>query len=100
MTDIRIKMLKTVKAEIPPYFEFGFPGLRDTDLIAYKDRLYYATSNRNGAISAIIGDKLLGVKPDEFEFVRAPAWVLEKHGKLSEIMGRDRVYYMGKERVL
>ena len=40
-------------------------------LVVVPGRLYDAVCNRHGAVSAMVGGKLLGMKPDEFRVV---AW--------------------------
>lgn len=72
---IRIKLIKTVKSD--------FMWIDKNPLLAEKNNEFFAESNPHGAISIINNNYRLGVKPDEFEFLEAPAWVLEKHGKLS-----------------
>jgi hypothetical protein len=76
---IVIRMLKNVKPDIFAFFE-----PENVNVIAKEGETYNAQSNRYGAISVIIDGKMLGVKPEEFEFLEAPSWILEKHGKLSE----------------
>jgi len=55
---MKIRLLKQIKSEWPfPPFLVAEPGI------------YKAHSNRHGAISIMIDDHLLGVKPDEFQYV-------------------------------
>lgn len=69
---IRIRMLKTVRADMP---FLAKPGT-----IARKGQDYNAMTNRFGAISAICENgEILGVKPGEFEFTEAPDWLLKIH---------------------
>lgn len=80
---IKIKMLETVRPDLA--------GIIPTPKIkALKGEIYEAHVNMRGAVSVLIKDEnehlqMLGVKPGEFEFVEAPAWVLEKHGKLTPV---------------
>lgn len=73
---IRIRMRKTVRPDFPlGLFSGAKPG---TILRAGVE--YPATSNLYGAIAGICDNgKILGVKPGEFEFVKAPEWVLKIH---------------------
>lgn len=52
----RIRMLTTVR---------GFQ-LWEKPICAYMGKIYLASVNRNGAVSAILEDGPLGVKPSEF----------------------------------
>lgn len=72
MADIVIRMLENVR---PDLIFLAKPG---TILRAGKE--YEATSNKNGAISGRAENgEMLGVRPGEFEFVRAPQWLLDIH---------------------
>lgn len=67
---MRIKMLVNVR---PDLLFLAKPG---TILRAGEE--YEATANPRAAISGICGNgEVLGVKPGEFVFVEAPAWVLD-----------------------
>lgn len=67
---IRIRMLQTVRPD--------FPLLAQRDTVLWYGEEYEAVSNKHGAISGICKNGTrLGVKPGEFEFVRAPEWVLQ-----------------------
>lgn len=53
-------------------FESVYPDLhlvRNVGLVAAKGQTYEVWVNSNGAVGAIIGDRMLGLKPDEFEVV-------------------------------
>lgn len=51
---------------------------------AIEGETYRATSNRYGAVCAVVDGKLLGVKPEEFDVV---TW---QHGRpASELHGKD-----------
>lgn len=74
MSDIRIKMIKTARS---------MSLLNGAcSIVAKKGHVYNANSNLYGAISVKIEGKVLGIKPDEFEFIEAPSWVLDKHDLL------------------
>lgn len=77
MDEIRIKMLMTVRPDLP----FGVkPG---TILYAKDGKEYKAVAGKYGAVAGICDNgEALGVKPGEFEFVKAPEWLLKMHGKL------------------
>lgn len=78
MKRIRIKMLKTVRPDVV----FPFQGTGDLCTVLEAGKEYDAVTNRFGAISGIcLNGKPLGVKPEEFEFLEAPAWVLNVHHK-------------------
>lgn len=65
---IRIKMLDTVRPDIP---FLAKPGT-----ILHCGEEYEATTNKNGAVSGICANgERLGVKPGEFEFISAPDWL-------------------------
>lgn len=67
---IRIKMRKTVRPDLMFLTE---PGT-----VLFKGEEYPAVSNKHGAISGVCENgKQLGVRPDEFEFIEAPDWVLK-----------------------
>ncbi|MBA1335875.1 MAG: hypothetical protein HPY66_1693 [Firmicutes bacterium] len=71
---IRVVMTKTVR---PEFLFLAKPGTA-----ANAGRVYDATTNGNGAISVVSNNgELLGVKPDEFEFVECPDWLLFIHKK-------------------
>lgn len=77
---IKIRMRKTVR----PDFPFGIVGLLGDKpgTILRADMEYTAITNKNGAISGLCDNgEYLGVKPGEFEFIKAPYWVLEIHDK-------------------
>lgn len=79
MDTIKIRMKKTVR----PDFPLGIIGLlgEKPGTILRAGMEYQATSNKNGAISGLCDNgEYLGVKPGEFEFVKAPEWVLKIHG--------------------
>ncbi len=57
----RIKMLMTVSPD--------FPFCSSIKSMAVKGSTYSAWTNSLGAVSAIIGEDKLGLKPDEFEVV-------------------------------
>jgi hypothetical protein len=83
---IRIKMIKTARTDLPEL-------LNVEPIVAEKGVEYNAVSNQYGAISVLIDNQRLGVKPSEFEFIEAPAWVLEAHKKLVpiyEILKKER----------
>ena len=63
-------MKRTVRSDFP------LGGIKQGTVLK-ADQEYYAYSNPQGAISGICdnGEKL-GVKPGEFEFLKAPEWVL------------------------
>ena len=66
---MRIKMLVNVQPDLP------FLSKPGTILRAGEE--YEATANAHGAISGICSNgAALGVKPGEFIFLEAPAWVL------------------------
>lgn len=70
MDKIRIKMIKTVRPDIPFL-------ATDPKTILVIGEVYNAVANKNGAIAGICDNlKRLGVKPGEFEFVEAPEWLL------------------------
>ena len=70
--DIKIHMLKSVR----PDFPFGIKN--GTRLIA--SEIYDAVSNSLGAICGVCENgELLGVKPGEFNFVKAPEWLRAIH---------------------
>lgn len=72
---MRIKMLENVILELP------FLSKPGTFLCAEVE--YEARANKNGAISALCDNgEWLGVKPGEFEFVKAPEWVVRIHDGL------------------
>ena len=82
---IRIKMLETVC----PYQDFGVLGRLMAARDGAKDRalldveVYYATANKNGAVSGITEEGIaIGVKPGEFEFVEAPEWLKKIHANV------------------
>lgn len=83
MSNIKIRLLKNVH---------GLSLGNSPRVSASKGQEYDAHTNPHGAISVRIDGQLLGVRPDEFKFISAPACVLEKHGKLSEIIGRNLVF--------
>lgn len=65
---MRIRMLETVRPELP---FLAKPG----SILAVGEE-YEATSNRNGAISALCENgEHIGVRPGEFVFLDAPDWV-------------------------
>jgi len=71
MADIRIRMIKNV---------MPLPLLIKAGTVLKAGEEYDAVSNKYGAISGICSNgELLGVKPDEFEFIFAPDWVLDLH---------------------
>ena len=74
MREIEIHMLTTIR---------GIAFISKPGTILYKDIKYKAEANKNGAVSGVCdnGEKL-GVKPGEFEFVKAPQWLLEIHNRL------------------
>ena len=54
----------------------AFLATPDTFLCAGLE--YEATANRNGAISAVCENGVkMGVRPGEFTFVSAPAWIID-----------------------
>lgn len=56
-----------------------FGALMETpaDTFLLEGHEYDATANNNAAIAAVCNNgQILGVKPGEFEFVKAPEWVL------------------------
>lgn len=67
---IKIRMTRTIRSDFP------LGGIKPGTVLK-ADQEYYAHSNPQGAISGICdnGEKL-GVKPGEFEFIKAPEWVL------------------------
>ena len=70
---LRIRMIDTVR---PDFIFLARPG---TVLLAGEE--YEAVSNQNGAISGICENgERLGVRPGEFEFVKAPAWLVQMWG--------------------
>jgi hypothetical protein len=74
MDIIKIRMLKTVRSDLP-YMIAVKPGT-----ILCEGKEYAGTSNPHGAISGICDNgEALGVRPGEFEFIEAPEWILEKH---------------------
>jgi predicted nucleic acid-binding Zn-ribbon protein len=76
MDNIKIKLMGKITSDLP---------INLFKEISAEAGVYEATSNPQGAISVILENgKRLGIRPGEFEFIEAPAWVLEKHGKLSE----------------
>lgn len=82
MGKIIVKLNKQIRSDLPI-----FTG----DIVCAEPGIYEATSNPHGALSIkLSNDKHLGIKPGEFDFIEAPAWVLEKHGKLSQIIGYDK----------
>ena len=75
---IKIKMLTKVNSDIAFLLK---PEDREGWFLE-KDTVYSAITNPQGAISGICNNgKALGVKPDEFEFIKAPEWVLRIHAK-------------------
>lgn len=71
---MKIRMLMTVRPDFPLNIVCAKPGT-----ILRVNELYEATSNKNGAITAICENgERLGVKPCEFEFVTLPQWVYDK----------------------
>lgn len=69
MERIRIRMLKTVRPDLP----FLQP---DAKTILVVGEIYNAVANRNGAVSGVCDNgQCLGVKPGEFEFIEAPEWL-------------------------
>lgn len=84
---IEIQMLKTVTPD-------ALPGVyrRDPSYVLEMGEIYYARSNKNGAISGICSNgRLLGVKPGEFRFLRAPAWVVDLWRKYGEDVGNVEI---------
>lgn len=81
MSDVKIRLTKRITAD--------YSIFKDEVVIVAEEGVYDASSNPHGAISIIINGKRLGVKPSEFEFIEAPAWVLEKHGLLADLIGRN-----------
>ena len=70
---MKIKMLTTVRPDFPLNLVCCAPGT-----ILRVGETYEATSNPNGAITAICENgERLGVKPCEFEFVSLPKWVYD-----------------------
>ena len=70
---MKIRMLMTVRPDFP-LIVTSLPGT-----ILHVSEVYEATSNKNGAITAICANgERLGVKPCEFEFVSLPQWVYDK----------------------
>lgn len=71
---LRIRMLKTVHSSHLFLALTGTP--MDTFLLEGHE--YDATANNNAAIAGICDNgQILGVKPGEFEFIKAPEWVLK-----------------------
>lgn len=67
---MKIKMLKTVRPEVP------FLAKPGTILRCGEE--YEASANKNGAISGICENgAALGVRPGEFVFVSLPEWVFD-----------------------
>ncbi len=62
---MRIRMLETVRP--------CFPG----GTILKSGMEYEAGANKHGAVYAITATGSVGMKPGEFEFLTAPAWVLD-----------------------
>jgi hypothetical protein len=80
--DIRIRMVKTVR----PDLAFLIPPEKRVGTILISNNEYDAVSNQHGAISGICENgEHIGVKPDEFEFLEAPEWVLQFHKKFEMI---------------
>lgn len=78
---IRIKMLKTVQSDIFLWHRGKFR----VGTILCSGMEYDAVANPLGEISGICNNgERLGVKPDEFEFLRAPADLLVTHGKIEK----------------
>lgn len=70
--NIRIRMLRTVRPEMP---FLATPGT-----ILRQGTEYPAATNQHGAISGLCANgEYMGVRPGEFEFVEAPDWVLKIH---------------------
>lgn len=68
--EIRIKMLVTVRPELP---YLAKPGTILREGVEYK-----AVTNKNGAVSGICANgEILGVKPGEFVYEKAPDWLLD-----------------------
>lgn len=76
MSEIKIKMLTTVR---PDTIMGWLPIQNKLNICAYAGESYEAESNAHGAISVAIDGNRLGIKPEEFEFIEAPSWVLDKH---------------------
>lgn len=60
----RIRMLKTVKPDLPPFLSGA-----DRRLVCTKDETYAVKVNPQGAVTVITQYGELGIKPDEFEWV-------------------------------
>jgi len=77
---IRIKMVHTVH----PFFVF-----QDKGFFLQEGKEYEGITNPHGAISGICptNGKSLGVKPEEFVFLTAPLWVLDKWRKMGGLTG-------------
>lgn len=71
-SEIIIKMLRTVKPDIP--------FLCKPNTVAIEGKEYTGVSNKYGAVSVVCDNgEHLGVKPNEFEFVKAPKWLLDMY---------------------
>jgi len=57
----KVRMLQTVTSDLP--------GLVKPILRAYENEIYEVWVNRNGAVSALLPDDMLGLKPNKFEIV-------------------------------
>ena len=67
--DVKIRMLENVY----PWYPVPL-----TEPVLERGKEYQAEANWRGAIFAVtMTGKKLGVKPREFEFLSAPAWVLD-----------------------
>lgn len=72
---MKIRMLRTVRPDIP------FMAPPGTVLRAGK--IYPATANRLGAVCGICDNlQPLGVRPEDFEFIEAPEWVLARWAEI------------------
>jgi hypothetical protein len=73
-TDIRIRMLITVRPET-------LPGQSLPGTVLVEGREYKARAGDAGAVSGLCKNgRYLGVKPGEFEFIQAPDKLLKLHG--------------------
>jgi hypothetical protein len=106
---IRIRMIQDVNPDFP--FLLSQDERKNTYLLKGQD--YDAMTNPQGAISAICDTGVhLGVKPNEFEFLEAPEWVLIAHKKFEmirmqkeiaeceELLAKEKLAYDGLLRAL
>lgn len=69
---MKIKMLRTVRPDYP-CLSIAKPGT-----ILYAGVEYEATANQYGGICGVCENGVkMGLKPGEFVFVSAPAWIIE-----------------------